>query len=233
MQVLLILVYSFIVIFTIVLMSILIKYTKEKLLCKNVLRNQILIDLATINAIFVLEFCVVMIARNIIGPLESDLTVKVIMITQQCFYDTVLSCIVSLQITHVLSVFGSAKLNNIGDNVIILVHRIFAIVLGLGSATFACFHEAGMCRFIPLYFYLLQDDLGNHDSNRETPINKPFVTWGFILVISLCQAVIEVKRYLIEEEELKAGVSFTNILRAAFSYESHNFSVFLYYRVLT
>ena len=212
MQILLILVYFFIIISTVVLISILIKYTKEKLLNKNFLRNQILIDLATINTVFIVELCVIMIARNIIGPLQNDLTVQAIMITQQCFYDIVLSCIVSLQITHVFSVFGSAKLNNIRDNVIILVHRIFVTVLGLATATFACYNKIGMCRPIPLYFYLLQDDLESHENNRETPINKPFATWGFVIVVSLCQAAIEAKRYLMKKEELKAGVVFTSIL---------------------
>jgi len=204
MQKFLILVYSLIIIATVVLMTILIKYTKEKLLNKHFLRNQILIDLGFINTVFIVEICFFMIARSIIGPIQNVLIVEAIMITQQCFYDLVLSCIVSLQITQVLSVFWSAKLGEIRDNLIIIVHRIFVLFFGLILATMACYHKNGMCRPIPLYYYFLQDDLEpSNNGHDETPINKPFVTWLFIGIISSCQAAIEIKRYLIKKEDLK------------------------------
>jgi hypothetical protein len=107
MTILLLLLNLFIVLVSCTLLTILKKYLKEIPLDKQFIRHKILIDLADLTMAFVSTLSSSMILRHIFGPFHHVMIVEAIMLFLQSLYDLVLACIVSVQVTQVLTVFCS------------------------------------------------------------------------------------------------------------------------------
>ncbi len=193
MTVLLLLLNLFILLVSCTLLTILKKYLKEIPLDKQFIRHKILIDLADLTMAFVSTLSSSMILRHIFGLFHHVMIVEAIMLFLQSLYDLVLACIVSVQVTQVLTVFCSSKMSEIREELLIIIHRTFTTILGLFTSFSICYLKGGMCKPTPLYFFLLQNyqDLPDYP---QSSVNV-FSIFLFIVVIIVCQGAIEVKRY--------------------------------------
>ena len=183
----------FIAFASLALLTILKRYLREIPLDKQFVRHKILIDLANLTLSFIGSIALPMIVRQIIGPFQIVFLVETIMFFLQSLYDLVLACIVSVQITHVLSVFYSAKMSEIREELLLLIHRIFILTLGLFTSLSVCYLRGGMCKPTALYYFLLEDFDQLPDYPRSS-VNA-FSIVLFIVAIIVCQGAIEVRRY--------------------------------------
>ena len=118
--------------------------------------TKILIDLARLTLAFVFLISVSMIVRHIIGPFGHVAVVELIMASVQSLYDLILACIVSLQVSQVCQVFFYAKVNEIKEENLFYLHRVFVLGLGLSTAFYICHLKGGMCKPTPTYYFLLK-----------------------------------------------------------------------------
>jgi hypothetical protein len=65
-----------------------------------------------------------------LAPSPNVTTVKAVLFLLQVAFDLVLACIVSLQLTQVLTVFFSVQMNEVDEKMQVTIHHIFVIVLG-------------------------------------------------------------------------------------------------------
>ena len=133
----------FILATSLALISILIRYLKQVPLDKQFVRHRILIDLAHLTMSFVFLISASVIVRHILGPFGEVRIVETIMLFVQSLYDLILACIVSLQVNQVLHVFYSAKVNDLKEDVQVVVHRVFVLVMGLTTALYICHVKGG------------------------------------------------------------------------------------------
>ena len=196
-------VYSVIALSTILLISILVKYLNEKSLQKQQLRDQVLSDLAIISGVLVVGIAMLIVIREIIGPFHNVNIVAYIFVVLQYVYDIMLSCIVSLQLTQFLSVFFAAELSEWREDLLVLFHRIFTFVLGFFTAGLVCHFKGGMCRPTILYYYVLQE---YQEDDANDAIIQLLTLVIFVAVICLCQAMIEIKRFIVRRAENKVDV---------------------------
>ena len=183
----------FIISVSFTLLTILKKYLREIPLDKQFIRHKILIDLANLTLAFTGSISLPMTIRQIIGPFHHVFIVETLMFFVQSLYDLVLACIVSVQITQVLSVFYSAKMSEIREELLVVFHRIFILILGLFTSFSVCYLKGWMCKPTALYFFLLQDYEDLPDYPRSS-VNA-FSIFLFIVAIIVCQGAIEVRRY--------------------------------------
>ena len=57
--------------------------------------------------------------RVLVGPFDNEVVVSSIFVLLQYFYTSMLSCIVSLQLTQVANVFWSAYVSELGEELIV------------------------------------------------------------------------------------------------------------------
>ncbi len=98
------------------------------------------------------------IVRTIVGPFRSIVVTMTFMAIMQCTFDMMMACVVSLQLKQVLSIFCPIVMNEIKEELLVTVHRLFVTFLGLSAAFTKCFLRDGMCRPTPFYYFLLNDD---------------------------------------------------------------------------
>ena len=194
--------YSLIIILSSVTLTFVIKYLKDKLSKKTVVRDQILIDLALWAWIFVGHLATVIIAREIFGQFQSSLFVDSVYYIQQSIFECLLVCIVSLQLYQVLRIFQTAIWGEIRDEHVIRFHRLFVLSFGLFFGILACHSGGGICRSTSIYYYLLQAT--NIKEEFEDSILSVISVLVFSAIITLCQIVVEIKRFLMNREEEKA-----------------------------
>jgi hypothetical protein len=90
-------------------MAILILYLKQKALHKQTIKDQILIDLASLSGGFVVFQSSAIILREIIGPFQHEFLVESIIMLNMFFYFAIIACIISLQFSQVLLILFSAE----------------------------------------------------------------------------------------------------------------------------
>ena len=157
MNPILLLMYSTISVATIFLMTIIIKYLKEKAIQKQQLRDQVLSDLAILSGGQVVTVSMLLVVREIVGPFQNVTLVASVFTFLQYYYTITLSCTVSVQLTQVLSVFYAAELSEWREDYLVLFHRLFVAILGVSSSGVVCYFKGGMCRPTNLYYYVLQE----------------------------------------------------------------------------
>ncbi len=101
MNLLLILIFALIASMTVVLLTLVIMYLKDKAVNRKFVRDQIQVDLAVLTESFVAFLSLIIIVREILGPFQSVDVVNGIFMILQCFFDIILACILSLQIVQV------------------------------------------------------------------------------------------------------------------------------------
>jgi hypothetical protein len=207
---LLLVMYSGITAGTILLMTILVKYLKEKALQKQHIRDQVLSDLAIISGGFVVTIAVLALTRELVGPFQNPTLVSTLFMFLQYFYTTMLSCIVSLQITQVFSVIYAAAMSEWNEETLVLFHRLFVIALGFSTGGLVCFLRGGMCRPTPFYNYILQE---YKDEDSLDTIIQSLMLLLFVIVIVLSQAVLEIKRFMLRRAEMKVDVLAVSALK--------------------
>jgi hypothetical protein len=203
MNIFLFVVYFVIVFGTIILTAILVKYLNEKALQKQQLRDEVLSDLAIISGGLVVIIAGLIVIREIIGPFHSVKVVAAFFVFLQYHYDILLSCIVSLQLTQLLSVFFAAELSEWREDLLVTFHRLFTFVLGFFTAGLVCHFKGGMCRPTSLYYYVLQE-YQEEDANEA--IIQLLMLVIFVATICICQAMIEIKRFIARRAENKVDV---------------------------
>jgi hypothetical protein len=192
-------IYSGIVILTILSTATLIKYLKSKALQKKFVRDQVLIDLASLSGGFVVIMATVILVRIVVGPFQNEDIVETIFSLIQYWCNSLLACLVSLQLVQVLSIFWAAELSEWPEEMLIAFHRLFVMILGISSAGLVCFLQGGFCRPTPLYNYILQENKNQDDPGQFQVQSLNIMI--FILIITLCQLAIEMKKFLINKEE--------------------------------
>jgi hypothetical protein len=138
--------YGTISISTIMLITILIKYLQQKALQKQQVRDKALIDLAFLTGFMTSFSSFLMVIREIIGPFLSVHFVGALFVFYQFLYAVLLSSIVSLQLVQVLSVFFAGMMSEWQEDMIVLCHRMFCLVIGTSSCGLICYFNGGMCR---------------------------------------------------------------------------------------
>ena len=128
--------------------------------------------------------------------------VNVFMGVYQSLYFVFLSCVLSLQLVQVFSIFFDPNFNGCSENFIIGTHRVFAILVGFFIGLSICSIGSGLCRPTPLNLYFLQE-------TEEVVVfkqSKVTITAMAICVLAIivCQVSIEIKQYLIYKTERKA-----------------------------
>jgi hypothetical protein len=111
MNIIIILVYGIITGLTILLLSTVISYLKNKATNIKSVRDQIQIDLASFNMSFVSLMSTIIVVRELVGPFQNVAVVDSIFMILQCLFDVMLTSIVSLQIYQILSIFHCPALN--------------------------------------------------------------------------------------------------------------------------
>ena len=111
MNIFIILVYGTIAGLTILLLSIVISYLKNKATNIKSVRDQIQIDLASFNMSFISLTSTIILVRELVGPFQSVTVVDSIFMILQSLFDVMLTSIVSLQIYQILSIFHCPALN--------------------------------------------------------------------------------------------------------------------------
>ena len=81
--------------------------------------QQVSSDLAILSGGLVITVALLANIRVIVGPFHNEVAVSSIFMVLQYFYTTMLSCIVSLQLTQVASVFWSAFVSELGEELIV------------------------------------------------------------------------------------------------------------------
>jgi hypothetical protein len=129
MNIIIILVYGIITGLTILLLSIVISYLKNKATNIKSVRDQIQIDLSTFNMLFVSLMSTIIIVRELVGPFQNVAVVDSIFMILQCLFDVMLTSIVSLQIYQILSIFHCPALNEWQEN-----NQVYnSVSLGIGG----------------------------------------------------------------------------------------------------
>ena len=111
MNIFIILVYGTIAGLTILLLSIVLSYLKNKATNIKSVRDQIQIDLASFNMSFISLTSTIILVRELVGPFQSVTVVDSIFMILQSLFDVMLTSIVSLQIYQILSIFHCPALN--------------------------------------------------------------------------------------------------------------------------
>ena len=78
----LILTHFLVCVLTVLLLSIIVQYLKEKAAHRKTVKDQIQIDIGIVNGIFVLHFSIATIVREVRGPFEREIIVEVIFYVQ-------------------------------------------------------------------------------------------------------------------------------------------------------
>ena len=198
MNIFLFLVYLAIGTFTIILVTILILYVKNKAVHKQSIRDQILTDLAFITGTFVSSMAFLAVIRELTGPFNLVIIVASIFYVFQYLYSLMLSCIVSLEIFQVLNIYYSASFSEWKEETLFLIHRTFVIVLGCSTGCLVCYFNGGICRPSPFYYYILQET--QEPDSLEFGIHTIMLA-VFAAIIVMCQAAIEIKRFLLRRDE--------------------------------
>ncbi len=193
MKILLCLLYVCIVLSTVILMFIIIKYFKQIYLDKQSVKHLVMADLALVTASHMLVVAIPVIVRSIVGPFGNVLVVESLMVLLQSNFNILLACIISLQLLQVLNVFCLVWLSEISDKMVITFHRIFVTLLGFSTSATVCYFKGGVCRPNPIYFFLLQD----YQELPLYPKGSPVPLFFFVAIIASCQAAIEAERYLV------------------------------------
>ena len=184
------------------LLTIVIRYLKSKALQKQSVQDQTFIDLAIIVGLTTDTICSVMILRELIGPFQIVVLVTIIFSVAQYLYVFMLTGIVSVQLTQVSSVFFSAEMSEWGEEVLILIHRIFVLSFGFSTGSLICYNKGGMCGPTPIYYYVLKEYKEPGASQFEI---QSIMLIGFMLIIALCQMVIEWKRFMMNRDQDRAA----------------------------
>jgi hypothetical protein len=184
------------------ILSLVIKYLREKPKNKTFIRDQILIDLAIISELFVFHFSAVFIIREFFGKFQNPLYVDVVYYIQQTLFDCLLVCTVSLQLFQVLSIFQTAALSEWREYMVVSFHRLFVLALGVPFGILICYSGGGMCRPAHIYFYLLQVP-AEKEKSKASFFSVISVT-VFVVIIICCQVAVEIKRFLMIRAEEKA-----------------------------
>jgi hypothetical protein len=111
MNTIIILIYGFITGLTILLLSIVISYLKNKAANIKSVRDQIQIDLSSFSMLIVSLLSTIIVVRELVGPFQNAPVVDLIFVTLQCLFNVMLTSIVSLQIYQILSIFHCPALN--------------------------------------------------------------------------------------------------------------------------
>jgi hypothetical protein len=160
------------------------------------------IDLAISTGLLVLYYSSVLTARELYGPFMNESSVNVFMGFYQSLYFVFLSCVLSLQLVQVFSIFFDPNFNGWSENIVIGTYRVFAISVGFFIGISICSIGSGLCRPTPLNLYFLQE------TEEVVVFKQSKVTITamaiFVLAIIICQVSIEVKQYLIDKTERKA-----------------------------
>jgi hypothetical protein len=198
MNIFLFLVYSLIGILTIILMAVLILYLKDKAVHKQTICDQILTDLAIVTGALISSMAFLGVIRELTGPFEVVCIVSSVFIFFQYLYNLMLSCIVSLEVFQVLSIFYAAALSEWNEENLFLTHRTFVVALGCASGSLVCYFNGGMASPTPYYYYILQ---GNQEPVYVVSMIQSMMLAAFVAIIILCQGAIEVKRFLMNRDE--------------------------------
>jgi hypothetical protein len=137
---------------------------------KDIIRiYQVLADLAFLTGSTVGISSLISAIREMTGPFRNVAIVDTLFTVYQFQYGLMLSCIVSLQLVQMLSVFFNSSINDWSENKVIMAHRLFVLLCGVTSSGTLCFLKGGMCRPTALYYYILQGKAGAAECNHFGP----------------------------------------------------------------
>ena len=160
------------------------------------------VDLAITVGLLILNYSSFLTIRELTGPFKDELIVNIIMAINQSLYFTFLSCVLSLQLVQVFSVFFAPTFIEWREDLIIATHRVIIVSTGFLIGIFICYIGEGMCRPTPLQLYFLQETKAIAIFKQLTVTTN--VLYIFVLVILVCQILIEVKKYWTDKQEMKA-----------------------------
>ena len=115
------------------------------------------VDITIATGSLILYYFACLVIRESFGPFESIPAVNATLMVYQSIFFIFLSCVVSLQVVQVFNVFMAPTFNDWTEEVVIRVHRIFAIANGSFIGGFLCANGNGMCRPSPLNLYFLEE----------------------------------------------------------------------------
>jgi hypothetical protein len=202
MNLVLVMLYIFIAIISLVILLFIVKYFKDKANNNTFVRDHILIDIAIWADLFVVPFATVIIAREICGQFQTRLFVDSLYYIQQITFECLLLSIVSLQLFQIMNIFQTATLREWRDEMLVNIQRIFVLLFGVPFGIFVCRSEGGICRSTSIYYYLLKAT--KEREKFEDSILSVISVIVFAVIIISCQIVVEMKRFQLNREEKKA-----------------------------
>ena len=107
-----VLLFALIMVLTILTISIIVKFLKSKELAKRNVQVQIQLDLAMLILVFVTSSTMFFIVREIVGPFEKTIALKIISFIGQCIFNSSFNCVISLQLIQLYSIFGLTAMND-------------------------------------------------------------------------------------------------------------------------
>ena len=183
--------------------AIFIKYIKSKPLNSIQVREQSLVDLAFLSGLLIVYLSFVPALRLLIGPFENEFLVAFLMSHWIFLFYIILASIASLQLFQVLNICHLSALSELLEKQILVLNRLF--VFGLSLCSFGLFRclNGSFVVLTPLYYLLLNDHFDPNNSVQHLPLVVTLAL--FVFFIGGCQAVVEVKRFLIKKEDERAN----------------------------
>jgi hypothetical protein len=202
MDYILIVVFTLPMVWTILLMSIIVTYLNNKAIIKRSVQDQIQVDLARITIMYVYYYCIMVIARDICGPLESLDILNIALWILQCIFNMGFNCIISLVFIQFCNIFGLTVLNDWQESHRLMLTRFLVISLGILIGTVLCSVGGGSCRRSPIYNYFIIESLHKDVIKTSLLSGISWISYGIIILI--CQISVEVKRFLLNRADQRA-----------------------------
>ena len=93
-----VLIFSLIMASSILTLSIIVKFLRNKEIVKRNVQDQIQVDLALLTLFYVTSSSTMIIARETIGPFDNIIALKTILLISQWVFNSCFSCVISLQL---------------------------------------------------------------------------------------------------------------------------------------
>lgn len=127
MNTVVVVIYALIMVFTIVTMSIIVKFLKNKALIKKSIKDQIQVDLALLTLLYIITFSSIIIVREIFGPFTYVTALNTCLLIGQWVFNSGFNCVISLQLMQLYYIFSLTALNDWSESKLLSFYRTFNI----------------------------------------------------------------------------------------------------------
>jgi hypothetical protein len=223
MNLFVVLFFALIMVFTILTMTIIIKFLKNKALIKKSVKDQIQVDLALLTLLYVITFSSVIIVREIFGPFTNVTALNTCFLFGQWIFNSGFNCVISLQLMQLYNIFSLTAFNDWPESQLLCLHRTLVFTLGILCGSAVCKAGGGMCNQATTIYYHFVKIHFKKGITKPSLLSVISMIFYVIIIITL-QTIIETKRFFLNRADQKAdnlALTATRQLQAAKSKLTH------------